>query len=117
MPLGLAVLDGLPPEVVIHLQGEDGRRAALILRAGITCGGRTADTFHANPSLSFQPICLHASVPVQTACAWGRIRAGALICATLFPFYAAPTGLHRILFIGKCCFRDQLNRLKARESI
>lgn len=35
--LHLAVLDRFPPEEVVHLDSKDGRRAALILAAEITC--------------------------------------------------------------------------------
>lgn len=39
--LHLAVLDGLSSQEVVHLDSEDGRRAALVLAAGITWpGGR-----------------------------------------------------------------------------
>lgn len=43
--LHLPVLDGLSPQVVVHLDREDGRRAALVLAAGITCAGGKADPF------------------------------------------------------------------------
>lgn len=36
MSLHLAVLDGLSSQEVVHLDGEDGRRATLVLAAGIT---------------------------------------------------------------------------------
>jgi len=41
--LDLAVLDGFPPQEVVHLDRKDGRRAALILAAEISCTGGTAD--------------------------------------------------------------------------
>lgn len=63
--LNLAVLDGLPPEEVVHLDREDGRRAALILRAGITCTRGTADVLHVNPALSLTPAVMLYVVPTQ----------------------------------------------------
>lgn len=46
VPLHLAVLDGLSSQEVVHLDREDGRRAALVLAAGTTCaGGRTGIFF------------------------------------------------------------------------
>lgn len=45
MSLHLTVLDGLSPQVVVHLDSENGRRASLILAAGITCAGGRADPF------------------------------------------------------------------------
>lgn len=51
--LNLAVLDGFPPQEVVHLDRKDGGRAALILGAEITCAGGT-DVLHVNPGLSSQ---------------------------------------------------------------
>lgn len=46
--LDLAVLDGFPPQKVVHLDCKDGRRAALILGAVITCATETTDVLHVN---------------------------------------------------------------------
>lgn len=51
--LDLAVLDGFPPQEVVHLDRKDGRRAALILGAGITCTKGTTDMLHINPGSDF----------------------------------------------------------------
>ena len=46
MSLDLTVLDRFPPQEVVHLDCKDGRRAALILAAEITC---SRDKLHINP--------------------------------------------------------------------
>lgn len=51
--LDLAVLDGLPSQEVVHLDSKDGRRAALILGAEITCARGTTDVLHVSAAPSF----------------------------------------------------------------
>lgn len=62
--LDFTVLDGFSPQVVVHLDCKDGRRAALILAAEITCQTGTTDSLHVSPGPCFIPsVC--ACLPTQ----------------------------------------------------
>lgn len=56
--LDLAVLDGFPPQEVIHLNGKDGCRATLILGAEITCDRGNTEALHVNPGPYFIPAAI-----------------------------------------------------------
>lgn len=62
--LHLAVLDGLSSQEVVHLDSEDGRRAALILTAGIACAGERTGVFY------FPPVDAHLLPDPQST--WER---------------------------------------------
>lgn len=67
--LHLSVLDGFPSQEVVHLYRKDGRWAALILGAGVTCQTRATDMLHANHVLF---LLLHANCTQSiTDCVWG----------------------------------------------
>lgn len=53
--LDLAVLDGFPPQEVVHLNCKDGRGATLVLGAEITCTRGTIRVLHVNPGHYFIP--------------------------------------------------------------
>lgn len=54
--LHLSVLDGLSSQEVVHLDGEDGRRAALVLGAEIACAGGRAGHFPPSLTRSVDPL-------------------------------------------------------------